>query len=161
MQLIELQLLFLIMVANGAPVLGRLLFGRYGARPLDGGLKLPDDRPLLGHSKTWRGVLLALTAATVMAWLLGMEPQVGLIIGVFTMLGDLLSSFIKRRLGLPSSSMALGLDQIPEALLPLLAVKGRFDLGWPSILEIVVAFIVLGLLLSQILYRLNIRRRPY
>lgn len=161
MQLVEFQLLFLIIVANGAPVLGWLLLGRYGAWPLDAGLRLPDNRPLLGHSKTCRGVLFSLTVTTIMAWLIGMDPLVGLIIGFFTMLGDLLSSFTKRRLGLPSSSMALGLDQIPESLLPLLAVKGMFDLDWFDILQIVVGFIILGVLLSRILYRWNLRKRPY
>lgn len=161
MQLVEFQLLFLIFVANGAPVLGWLLLGRHGAWPVDGGLKLPDNRPLLGKSKTCRGVLFSLTATTVMAWLIGIPPLVGLIIGFFTMLGDLLSSFTKRRLGLPASSMALGLDQIPESLLPLLAVKEMFELDWFDILEIVAGFIVLGLLLSRILYWLNLRKRPY
>ena len=37
------------------------------------------------------------------------------------MTGDLFSSFIKRRFGSAPSSQALGLDQIPESLLPLVA----------------------------------------
>ena len=161
MHLIEFQLLFLIIVANGGPIVGATLFKRRGAWPLDLGLRLPDGQPLLGPSKTWRGVLLALVATTVMAWLLHLPLYIGLIIASSAMVGDILSSFIKRRLGLESSSMALGLDQIPEALLPLLAVKGFFGLSWFTILELVMAFIILELLLSQILYRLHIRKRPY
>ena len=46
-----------------------------------------------------------------------------------------LSSFIKRRLRRPPSSMARGLDQIPESLLPLLACKSALGL---SPLDIVV-----------------------
>lgn len=161
MHLIEFQLLFLIIVANGGPILGAAFFKRRGAWPLDLGLLLPDGQPLLGPSKTWRGVLLALVATTVTAWLLHLPLYIGLIIATSAMLGDILSSFIKRRLGLESSSMALGLDQIPEALLPLLAVKGFFGLGWFTILALVMAFIILELLLSRILYRLHIRKRPY
>lgn len=161
MQLIEVQLLLLIIVANGAPILGAALLRNRCAYPVDGGLVLPDGYRLLGKSKTWRGLLLAPAAAAVMAWLLALPPLVGLTVGLSAMLGDLLSSFTKRRLGLESSSMAFGLDQIPEALLPLLAVKGRYGLTWPAILETVVLFIVLELLLSRILYRLRIRKRPY
>ncbi|HKJ22762.1 MAG TPA: CDP-archaeol synthase, partial [Gammaproteobacteria bacterium] len=54
------QLIFLLLVANGAPVLARQVRGARPARPLDGGLRLADGRPLLGRSKTLRGVGAAL-----------------------------------------------------------------------------------------------------
>ena len=161
MHLIDLQLLLLILVANGAPILGTALFKECGAWPVDGGRLWPDGRPVLGHSKTWRGVLLALSATSVMAWLLGLPLQIGLRISAFAVLGDFVSSCSKRRLGLAPSSRALGLDQIPESLLPLLAVQAYFELDWPEILETVTAFIILELLLSRLLYRLHIRDRPY
>lgn len=161
MQLIEFQLLLLIIVANGAPILAKDVLGNHGAWPLDGGLRLPGGGRLLGRSKTYRGVLLALMTTTLVTWVIGLPPLIGLIIGACAMLGDLLSSFVKRRLGLAPSSMALGLDQIPECLLPLLAVKTYFGLGWSSLLIILIAFIVLELVLSQILYRFNLRNRPY
>ena len=161
MDLKSFSLLFLIIVANGAPILGSALFRRRAAHALDGGLRWPDGRPLLGKSKTWRGLALAITAPTLMAWLMAMPVHIGLTIGAFAMLGDLLSSFIKRRLGLDSSSRAIGLDQIPESLFPLLAVRDSLSLGWPTIIETVAAFFVLELLLSRILYHLRVRRQPY
>ncbi|HMX52743.1 MAG TPA: CDP-archaeol synthase, partial [Plasticicumulans sp.] len=64
-------------------------------------------------------------------------------------------------LGLASSAQALGIDQVPEALLPLLAVRETLALdGW-VIAALVAAFVVLELLLSRLLYRLHIRRQPY
>jgi CDP-diglyceride synthetase len=161
MKTIEFQLLLLIIVANGAPIVGKDILGRYGAWPLDGALLLPDGRRLLGHSKTYRGVLLALIATTLTAWVIGLSPYIGLTIGACAMAGDLFSSFAKRRLGLAPSSMAFGLDQIPETLLPLLAVKAHYGLGWLSLLKILAVFIILELLLSRLLYRLNLRNRPY
>lgn len=161
MRLIEFQLLLLIIVSNGAPILGKALLKSRWTYPVDGGRILADGQPVLGQSKTWRGVLLAITAAVVMAGLLQLPLQVGLTVGCFAILGDALSSFTKRRLGLKSSSMALGLDQIPEALLPLLALKGYFSLTWLAILETVTGFLILELLLSYILYQLKIRDRPY
>ncbi len=161
MRLIQYHLLLLIIVANGAPILGAALFGNRAAWPVDGGRLWYDGRPVLGPSKTWRGVLLAVSATTVMAALLGLSLQVGLNVGAFAVLGDCLSSFSKRRLNLVHSSMALGLDQIPESLLPLLAVRLQFDLSAFEICETITAFIILELLLSRILYRLHIRNRPY
>lgn len=158
---IELELLLLIVIANGAPVVATAVCGDWGARPLDGGRVLADGHRVLGDSKTWRGVLLSPLATGASAALLGLPVGVGVVVGVGAMLGDLLSSFAKRRLGVPSSGMMLGLDQIPETLLPLLAVADRFALTWPTIGWMVVGFAVLELGLSPVFYRLGIRNRPY
>ncbi len=158
---VEWGLLLLIVVANGAPVIATRIFGEWGAHPLDGGRVFGDGHRLLGHSKTWRGILAATLATGVGAMLLDWPALVGVTIGVAAMLGDLLSSFTKRRLGMASSSMALGLDQIPESLLPLLAVMETFDLSGSAIAWTVAGFTVLELALSPIFYRLGIRNRPY
>jgi CDP-2,3-bis-(O-geranylgeranyl)-sn-glycerol synthase len=57
--------------------------------------------------------------------------------------------------------MALGLDQVPESLLPLLLMKDPLDLTWPGILRIIVLFFVLDLALSRLLFWLRIRKTPY
>src|SRR5207237_10456263 len=97
----------------------KMLCGHY-SYPLDGNLTFADARPVLGRSKTIRGVALAVLVTTASASLIGLGWRTGLLVGSFAMAGDLFSSFCKRRLGLPSSSRASGLDQLPEALLPLL-----------------------------------------
>ena len=158
---IELKLLLLILIANGVPVIATAVCGQWGARPLDSGRKLSDGQRLWGDSKTWRGLLLALSITGLAALALGLPALIGVIIGAAAMLGDLLSSFVKRRLGMASSSMALGLDQIPEALLPLLAVAGEFGLSWSTIILTTLGFMALELALSQALFRLGVRNRPY
>src|SRR5579883_646632 len=116
-----LQLIVLLALANGTPVIAKWLLGDHLALPLDGGARFLDGRPLLGHSKTIRGVVLAIVVTSLGAALIGLSAAVGALVGVLAMAGDLLSSFVKRRLGLIASSRATGLDQIPEALLPLVA----------------------------------------
>jgi CDP-2,3-bis-(O-geranylgeranyl)-sn-glycerol synthase len=153
--------LLLLTAANGAPVIGKKLFGRRFAFPLDGGLRLPDGRPLLGPSKTVRGVALAVAATTLAAPLFGLAWQTGALFGALAMLGDSLSSFIKRRLGRPSSSQALGLDQIPESLLPLWLCRAALGLSAGEIAALVAAFVVLELLLSRLLYTWHVRDQPY
>jgi CDP-archaeol synthase len=77
------------------------------------------------------------------------------------MAGDLLSSFVKRRLHLPPSSRASGLDQVPEALFPLLACRNLLSLAAADIAVRVVMFFVGEVVLSRLLYALNLRERPY
>ena len=159
--MLEFELILLLLAANGAPIVFRWLLGGRYAWPLDAGLLLADGHPLFGASKTLRGLIAALGCTTLLAWLFGWHPWLGLLFAAMAMLGDLLASFIKRRLAIPASGMAPGLDQIPEALLPLLAVRGVLELSWLQIIFIVVAFIVLDYLLSFVLYRLHIRQHPY
>ncbi|MDF9392717.1 MULTISPECIES: CDP-archaeol synthase [Methylococcus] len=155
------RLLILLMVANGMPILLRKLLGERFGWPVDGGCRFPDGRPWFGPSKTWRGLVCGIGAAAAAAPLLGQPWQLGALVGAASLAGDLLSSFLKRRLGIVPSGMALGLDQIPESLLPLLAVQGRFGLEWSYIAWFVIVFIVLELTLSAVLYRFRIRNRPY
>jgi len=82
-------------------------------------------------------------------------------IGGLAMTGDCFSSFIKRRLGYDSGRMVLGLDQIPESLLPLLGVWGALSLSAVGIMATVGAFMVFELFVSPILYTFRIRTHPH
>jgi len=156
-----ISILILLGVANGVPIFAARLFGKRFDTSLDGGLKLPDERPLFGPSKTVRGLVLSVVCTALAAPLLGFEWIIGAGLASVSMCGDLLSSFIKRRLGLRVHSQALVLDQVPESLLPLLVLRTQLGLGYGDIAIIVAAFIVLELLLSRLLFRLHIRDRPY
>jgi len=156
------QLLFLLLVANGAPILLKRVLGDCGNWPIDLGWKLPvDDRPLLGSSKTWRGLLVAVLCAGMTAPIMNMPIRIGLLIGLWAMLGDLLSSFMKRRAGLSPGAMALGLDQIPESLMPLLAVRTEVGISLATTGVLVLLFLVTELVLSRLLFAWHIRERPY
>jgi len=159
--MLELKLLTLIVTANGAPIIASKLFGQLSGCPLDAGWILPDKNPLFGESKTARGLIAALIATVAVGLLMGIPVQVSLQIAFFAMAGDLLSSFIKRRLGKPPGAMFIGLDQIPESLLPLLAVQSMLNLKMTNIAIIVIVFVILELLLSRILYKAHIRKHPY
>jgi CDP-2,3-bis-(O-geranylgeranyl)-sn-glycerol synthase len=156
-----LQLLGLVTLANGTPVVAKRLFGARFARPLDGNCKFIDGRPLFGASKTTRGLLLSVVATSVCAPLVGLGITIGFVVAVSAMAGDLLSSFVKRRLALAPSSQAIGLDQIPESLLPLLACRHELGLTAADIAMGVALFFVGELALSRVLFRLRFRDRPY
>lgn len=153
--------LLLLLIVNGAPIVAWALLGTRAAMPLDRNRLAPDGRPWLGKSKTVRGVFAGVVAGAVCAPLLGYDARLGAALGLLAMLGDLLSSFTKRRLGIPSSGMALGLDQIPEALLPLAVLRGAFGLSWSAVALEVLVFLIVELALSRLLFRLRLRKRPY
>jgi len=158
---LTLRLLLLLGVANGSPIIAKRLLGRRWDIPLDGGLPFVDGRPLLGPGKTVRGVIAAIVATAFAAWALGITPLIGATIGAVSMAGDALASFTKRRLGVAPSGRAIGLDQVPEALLPLLVVQGALDLSVAQILGITAAFFALELPFARLAYRLGLRDRPY
>jgi CDP-2,3-bis-(O-geranylgeranyl)-sn-glycerol synthase len=159
--LLILQLMILLTLANGTPVVAYKILGRRLAWPLDGGIKFFDGRPLLGASKTIRGIALSLLVSAAGAPLIGLDARIGAVVAGAAMAGDLLSSFVKRRLGLPPSSRATGLDQIPESLFPLLACREVLALSAADIGAGVGIFLVGEVLLSRLLYRLRLRDRPY
>lgn len=154
-------LLVLLSLANGAPVLAhRLLRDRWSA-PVDGGRLWRDGRPLLGRSKTWRGLVSGILSCALLAALLGYGLLFGALFGLLALLGDLLSSFTKRRLGLAPSARATGLDQIPEALLPMIMAMLWLGLSGWQVLLTTALFVVANIGFSPLLYRLGIRKHPH
>ncbi len=155
------QMLILLALANGAPVVAKQILGDRFSYPLDLNRKFVDGKPLFGSSKTIRGVLIAIAATAALAPLLGLRFEIGLLAGATAMAGDLFSSFVKRRLNLPPSSRATGLDQIPESLFPLLACRAALALSALDILIACAIFFVGELLLSRFLFRIHMRDEPY
>jgi CDP-archaeol synthase len=155
------RLAILLAVANGAPVIASKIFGHRLSCPLDDGVEFFDGKPLFGKSKTVRGIAASILFSAMAAPLLGLDWKIGVVVGIAAMAGDLVSSFVKRRLNLTPSSRATGLDQIPESLFPLLACRGELSL---SILDIgigVAIFFIGEVVLSLLLYKVHIRDRPY
>ncbi len=114
------------------------VFGGRGSRPIDGGLKLRDGRPVFGKGKTVAGFLWGLLVGTgtgtlqsiivgtlAIGWLTGFRPVHESALGTFgvvfpialgAMCGDLLGAFLKRRLGYPRGASAPVLDQLDFAI---------------------------------------------
>jgi len=155
------QLICLVAVANAAPLLAKLIFGHRWAHPLDCNVAFLDGRPLFGNSKTMRGIVASLALTVATAPIIGLAWTTGLLIGAAAMAGDLFSSFLKRRLDLPPSSKATGLDQVPESLIPLLACRAVVDLSTADIVVGVGMFFVGEVVLARLFYALKLRDRPY
>ena len=133
----------------------------YVGRPLDGGALFSDGQPIFGPSKTIRGIVVSLLATSICAAAMGLGWEAGALVATFAMAGDLFSSFVKRRLHLPSSSMAIGHDHIPESLFPLLASRWLLPLNILDIVAGVTIFVAGALILSPLLFKLNLRDEPH
>lgn len=155
------RVLLLLTIANGLPVLAQKLFGARFATPVDLGAILPDGRPLFGHSKTWRGLASAVLLTALAAPLLDLAWPHGAAFAALVMSGDLTASFLKRRLGYAESSRFRLLDVIPEALFPVIVLHGPLGLSALDGLLCVLLFFAIAVLISPVLYRWHIRRKPY
>jgi len=159
--ILALELFVMLVLANGAPVVARRLFGHHWSAPVDGGRLWRDGRPLLGESKTWRGVVAGTLSCGLFAMAVGLGLFFGSLFGFMGLLGDMLSSFIKRRRGLAASARALWLDQVPEALLPMILAFFWLPVGLWQALAVVVLFTLSNIVFSPLLYRLGIRHQPH
>jgi CDP-2,3-bis-(O-geranylgeranyl)-sn-glycerol synthase len=146
---IVIKLVLLLVISNGAPVIARLLMRHRFNQPLDRNLYFADGRPLLGPAKTVRGIVSALLVTTLMAPLLHLTPGEGALFALLAMTGDLVSSFIKRRLGITSSRSAPLLDQLPETLLPLWVMHPVLEETLQEAFVAILVFVVIDWLISR------------
>ncbi len=157
----DLLLLLLLGWCNFLPILGRWALKDRFAWPVDLGLKWFDKRPVFGPHKTWRGLTLAVAGTTAASAITPFGPILGAKLAGLSMIGDLIASFIKRRLGLRSGQMALGLDQGMESFLPLFLLRDEIAVEYYEILILVILFAAGELIISPILYKVRIRRNPH
>ena len=130
----------LLAAAQTAPWAAGYFLGHRLAAPIDAGVRLPDGRRLLGDHKTWRGVIAAVLTCAPAAALLGYSVGLGIAFAGLALAGDAASSLIKRRLRLEPGAEIPGLDQIPEALTPLLALSTPLGIGAGAVCALTFVF---------------------
>jgi CDP-2,3-bis-(O-geranylgeranyl)-sn-glycerol synthase len=141
----SLRALLLIMAANVAPwAAGQALRGRFAA-PLDFGAALSDGTRVLGDHKTWRGLIAGAAACAIAARICGLTFLIGAAFGTLSLIGDTASSFVKRRYKFSPGKEIPGLDQLPEALLPLVILSRPLGIGAVGWLPVAAVFLLLDL----------------
>jgi CDP-2,3-bis-(O-geranylgeranyl)-sn-glycerol synthase len=154
--------------ANSIPV----LFG--GGTPIDFGRKFRDGKRIFGDGKTWRGFFFGLIAAFLMGLLwfylsqngplsetyYGIsfrmpDPLFGIYLGFGALLGDLVKSFFKRRLGFKRGQafwIADQLDFVVGALIFAYIFAPNF-ITWPEILVLLLVSPAMHLIANLIAYK--------
>jgi len=142
--------LLLVIVANVAPwAVGRWLKGRWAA-PLDGGTTLSNGTRVIGGHKTWRGLIAGALACGLTASLLGYTFMLGMAFGALSLTADVASSFMKRRFRWAPGAEIPGLDQLPEALLPLIVLSGPLGIGLLGSVGVGMVFLMLDLAVMRL-----------
>lgn len=148
-------------MANAAPV----VLG--GGRPIDGGKRFRDGRPIFGAGKTVRGFGAGLIAGSIVGVLQGVitgkctYAMLGLLLALGALVGDLLGSFIKRRLNIPRGGAAPGLDQLGFVVFALLFASPLMLPKWEVILTILIITPPIHLATNFASYKLGLKSRPY
>ena len=89
---VALEVMVLLVVANAAPIIAARVLRSSLEGPVDSGVRLADEQPLFGASKTWRGLVAALLACAVAGPLMGFGLGFSLLFASLAMAGDLLST---------------------------------------------------------------------
>jgi CDP-2,3-bis-(O-geranylgeranyl)-sn-glycerol synthase len=159
-------------IANAVPV----IFG--GGLAIDLGKKLPDGKPIFGSHKTVRGFVAGLIAGSLVSIVQTISLQyitlpgfvlpfnfnvlVGFTIALGALMGDLVHSFVKRRIGLVEGSplpVADQLDFVVGAILFSLLVSAP-----PPLLTVVVMILItppIHLLTNYAAYLLGAKKTPW
>jgi len=162
-----LYFIFPAYCANASPV----IFG--GGKPIDCGRSFFDGKPIFGSHKTYRGFTSGLLIGTFVGWVQeAFAPTVGLPKGSIlaglalsfgALLGDLIGSFVKRRLNLKPGAPLPVIDQIDFVLFALLfALAVKPELFPP--LRIVLTVALTGpihVLVNLIAYLLHLKDKPW
>ena len=149
-------------VANATPV----VLG--GGKPIDADKKFTDGRPIFGAGKTVRGFVAGLAAGTFVGLLQGIAEgtllhfiALGFLLALGALLGDLLGSFVKRRLGIERGGAAPGLDQLSFVVVALLAASPLALPSWEIVLTIIIITLPIHLATNFGGYKLGLKSRPY
>jgi uncharacterized protein len=153
--MLAFKLWLILMVTNGAPLLMAALWPGLNRWPVDNGLRLTDGRPLLGNHKTCGGLVCGILAGGLLGKLLSLSLPMSLLIAGTSMLGDLFTSFLKRRMGFREGETLYLFDQFFEGAFPLLLCKWGYGVAWPTFMTTLLVFMAGSLLGSLVKNRLS------
>ena len=140
--------------ANAAPVaLG-------GGPPLDGGEKWIDGKPFLGGHKTLRGCIVGVLTGLLIGILQG-SFYAGLTQGLGAILGDLISSFLKRRWDIaPGEGFPL-LDQLDFIVAAIILSQSYTRASLQEMLIILVVTVPIHYFMNYLAWLIKIKENPW
>ncbi len=164
--------------ANGSA----LVFG--GGTPIDFGKNAWDGRRITGDGCTWRGLIGGGLLGMVVGGLLGLIADygilttlfniyasqitivsgnifkgllVGALLGFGALIGDIIGSFIKRRLNFERGKPVPLLDQLDFVIVSLIFVSLVINLTWEVIIIILILSIFFHLAANMFAYAINLK----
>jgi len=157
-------------IANAVPV----IFG--GGYPLDAGKLFWDGKPIFGSNKTIRGLIAGLLLGTLAGFVLSSLYQLegfprsflfqyniflGFMVSLGALTGDLVHSFVKRRLDISPGSPLPVADQLDFVLGALLFSVVVYPPPWLATVIILVATAPIHLLMNFLAYLIGVKKTPW
>ncbi|MFC1804124.1 CDP-2,3-bis-(O-geranylgeranyl)-sn-glycerol synthase [Thermoproteota archaeon] len=140
--------------ANAAPVtLG-------GGPPLDGGENWLDGKPFLGSHKTFRGSIVGILAGLLIGLIQG-NPLIGFTQGLGAILGDLISSFLKRRWDIAPGASSPILDQLDFIVVAIILSLPFQNTTMSEIITILVVTIPIHYLVNYLAWLTGLKKNPW
>ena len=140
--------------ANAAPV----VLG--GGPPLDGGENWFDGKPFLGGHKTVRGCIVGIFAGMLIGLIQG-NLIIGLTQGIGAILGDLISSFFKRRWDVaPGDSFPL-LDQLDFIIIAIIISQPFTRASFQEIILIVLLTLPIHYASNYVSWLMKLKDNPW
>lgn len=142
-------------IANATPV----LLG--GGPPLDGGRTWVDDQPLFGDHKTVRGTLSGIIVGITVG-ILQTHFLRGVLLSIGAIGGDIVISFIKRRIKLEPGAMFPIADQMGFIVFAVLLVSlVQPSPTWERAVAILIATLPIHYITNVIAWVLKLKRNPW
>lgn len=142
-------------IANATPV----ILG--GGGPLDGGRDWIDGRPILGDHKTTRGTISGLAAGFLIG-LAQRNPLRGALLSIGAIGGDLIISFVKRRMGLKPGSLLPIADQMGFIVFAVILVSFTEKAPtWDQATGILLATLPIHYLTNVLAWALKLKSNPW
>jgi len=137
-------------------------------------------KPILGSGKTWEGLIfgcfigvliasiemlafpyLPFNQSPVPLTIVPMFPLLGFMLGFGAIIGDVIGSFIKRRIGLPRGAIAPLLDQEDFLLVALLFASFLVVVKIDWVVLLVVITPILHLVANAIGFKIRVKKEPW
>ncbi len=140
--LLFVKVIILLWSVNVTPVLLAVIFEEKWNTPLDRDALFIDGKPFFGNHKTIRGFLGGILAGSFIGLILGIPFWAALSASTLSMVGDLLSSFIKRRLKSSEGTDYPIMDQVFEGGFPLFVLVPTLSLSFAQSFSVILLFIL-------------------
>lgn len=167
-------------IANATPVLGG------GGQPIDGGHFFRDGRRLLGNGKTIRGFIVGIIFGTLtglgqfiiapylrpflamfvtvtpeMDYVLFMQLPIAILMSFGALTGDLVGSFIKRRVGIESGDPAPFMDQLGFIIMALIFAAPIFQPESVFVIILIITTFFIHWASNVVGYLLGLKKHPW
>ncbi|MDO8538661.1 MAG: CDP-2,3-bis-(O-geranylgeranyl)-sn-glycerol synthase [archaeon] len=145
-----------------------------GKTPIDFGKRFFDGRPWLGAGKTFKGAVFGIAAGILVAaainGLLAKQTMlyfsnhyvlISSILVVLAILGDMIGSFIKRRLNIERGKPVFLLDQLDFVIVPMLFLWSQNFISLTEIIMVLLITLIVHRAANFIAFKFKLKKVPW